>query len=66
MDGEDPTAVLAVGLLVLRIEQLDLEEQGAILRREWSTARGISRERAVLKEAHHRALAINHSEGRSG
>jgi hypothetical protein len=66
MNSERLTAVLAVGLLVLRIEQLELEEQGAILRRDWSTARGIARERAILKEAHHRALARNHSGRRNG
>ena len=63
MDGEGSVAGLVVGPLARRIELLELEEWGARLRRDWSTAREIARERAVLEEAHHRALARNHREG---
>jgi len=55
MDGR--RTISAVGPLVSRIEQLEIEERDAIRRRDWSTARGIAQERAALKEAHHRALA---------
>lgn len=55
MEGRQAT--LVIGPLVSRIEQLELEERDAIRRRDWSTARGITQERAALKEAHHRALA---------
>jgi hypothetical protein len=65
MNGKSPAAVLVVGPLVLRIERLELEEQGAILRRDWSAASDIARQRAVLEEAHHRALARNHRGGTS-
>jgi hypothetical protein len=63
MAGEGPAAGLVAGPLARRIELLKLEEQGARLRRDWSTASGIARQRAVLKQAHHRALARNHGGG---
>lgn len=52
----------AIGPLVLRIEQLELEERDAIRRRDWSTARSIAQERVALKEAHHRAIARRSTE----
>ena len=63
MEGEGPAAGLVVGPLARRIELLELEEWGARLRRDWFTASGIARQRAVLEEAHHRALARNHGGG---
>lgn len=60
MDGRRTTS--ATGPLVLRIEQLELEERDAIRRRDWSTARGIAQERVALKEAHHRANARRSAE----
>ena len=65
MVGEGPAAGLAVKPLALRIELLELEEWGARLRRDWPTASGIARERAVLEEVHQRALARNHRGGTS-
>ena len=58
MDGKPSGA----GPLAVRIERLELEEQDAVRRRDWSTARGIAQERAALKEAHHRALAKREAE----
>lgn len=43
-------------ILDSRIEGLDLVEQGAICRCDWTAATNIVLERAPLKEAHHRAL----------
>ena len=45
------------GVLATRIERLVLEERDAVRRRDWSAARASVQERAILQEAHHRALA---------
>lgn len=45
------------GILATRIERLTLEERDAVRRRDWSAARTSAEERAILQEAHHRALA---------
>ncbi len=62
MDGRRST--FAISPLMLRIEQLELEERDAIRRRDWSTVRGIAQERVALKEAHHRAIARRSAEGK--
>lgn len=57
MNGRPTVPATSAGPLASRIEQLEIEEQDAVRRRDWSAARSAALERATLKEAHHRIAA---------
>lgn len=55
MDAKQRQTPRAIAqILDLRIATLDLDEDHAIRRRDWSAARNVSLTRAPLKEAHQR------------
>ena len=56
MNTEQSEPQLATHILDSRIWCLDFEERIALRRCDWSAARNIALERAMLTEAHHRAL----------